>query len=124
MNGTCNNPIFCPPPPPGTHWRGQKSNIINSQLLSQFQIVLNQTLCVFSETKNIKHIRRDFHLVPWVMPKGLGLGGAGGQKFNFLNMVMWHTKLKGMNCSQGYTENFFPTIKLVTLGWGQRVNYH
>ena len=58
------------------------------------------------------------------MPKGLGLGAAGGQKLNFLNMVMWHIKLKGMNSSPGYTEYFYLTIKLVTLGWGQRVNYH
>ena len=43
----------------------------------------------------------------------------GGQKFNFLNMVMWHIKLKGMNGSPGYTEKFYPTIKLVTLGWGK-----
>ena len=55
---------------------------------------------------------------------GLGLGGAGGQKFNYLNMVMWHIKLKGMNSSPGYTESFYPTLKLVTLGWGQRVNCH
>ena len=27
--------------------------------------------------KDIKHIRRDFHRVPWVMPQGLELGGAG-----------------------------------------------
>ena len=27
-----------------------------------------------------------------------------GQKFNFLNMVMWHIKLKGMNSRSGYTE--------------------
>ena len=74
--------------------------------------------------KDIKHIRQDFHWVPWVMPKRLGLGGAGGQNFNFLIMVMWHIKLKGMNSSPGCTENFYPTIKLVTLGWGQRVNYH
>ena len=48
----------------------------------------------------------------------------GVQKFNFLNMVMWHIKSKGMNSSPGYTEKFYPTIKQVTLGWGQRVNYH
>ena len=68
--------------------------------------------------KDIKYIRQDFHWVSWVMPKGLGLGGAGGggQKFNFLNMVMWHIKLKGMNSSPGYTGKFYPTIKLVTLG--------
>ena len=33
--------------------------------------------------KDIKHIRRDFHLVPWVMPKGLGLGGAVGSTILF-----------------------------------------
>ena len=87
-------------PPPGALGRGQRSNIIKSQLPSQFQIFLNQTLCVFSQKKDIKHIRWDFHWVPWVMSKGLELGGAGGQKFIFLNMVMWHDiKLKGMNSS-------------------------
>ena len=58
------------------------------------------------------------------MPQVLGLGGAGGQKFDFLNMVMWHIKLKAMSSRPGYIENFYPRIKLVTLGWGQRVNYH
>ena len=47
-----------------------------------------------------------------------------GEKFNFLNIVMWHIKFKGMSSRPGYTENFYPTIKLVTLGWGQRVNYY
>ena len=68
---------FLGPPPPAALGRGQRSNIIKSQLLSQFQMFSNQTLCVFSQMKDIKHIRRDFHWVPWVMPKGLGLGGAG-----------------------------------------------
>ena len=65
------------------------------------------------------------------MPQGLGLGGAGGgggggggQKFNFMNMVMWHIKLKGMSSRPGYTEHLNPRIKLVTLGWGQRIEYH
>ena len=34
--------------------------------------------------KDIKHIRRDFHSVAWVMPQGLDFGGTGwvggGQK--------------------------------------------
>ena len=123
MDGKCNSKICWVPAP----WRlgeGQRSNIFKSQLLSQFEIFLNQTLCVFSQMKDIKYIRLDFHWVPWVMPKGLGLGGAGGQKFNFQNMAMWHIKLKGMNSSPGYTENVYPAIKLVSLGWGQRVNYH
>ena len=29
-----------------------------------------------------------------------------GQKFNFLNMVMWHIKLKGKSRRPGYTEDF------------------
>ena len=74
--------------------------------------------------KDIKHIRRDFYSVPWVMPQGLGLGGAGGQKFNVMNMVMWHIKLKGMSSRPGYTENSNPRIKLATLGRGQRIQYH
>ena len=55
------------------------------------------------------------------MPQGLGLAGAGGKKFKFMNMVMWHIKLNGMSSRPGYTENFNPRIKLVTLGWGQRI---
>ena len=53
--------IFGPAP-----WGGAKrSNSVKFQLQSQ----LNQTLCVFSQMKNIKHIRRDFHSVFWVMPQ-------------------------------------------------------
>ena len=36
--------------------------------------------------KDIKHIRRDFHSVAWVMPQGWDLGvpwGVGGQKTFF-----------------------------------------
>ena len=63
----------------GTHplgpWGGAKrSNIIKSQSQSKFQRFLNQTLCVFSQLKDIKHIRRDVHSVAWVMPQGWDLG--------------------------------------------------
>ena len=63
-------------------WGGAKrSNIINSQLQSQFQRFLNLTLCVFSQMKDIKHIRRDFHSVPWVMQApGFGTWGWWGVK--------------------------------------------
>ena len=107
MNGTCNSTFFWGPPPPGAFGRSQRSNIITSQLLSQFQFFLNQTLCVFSQMKDIKHIRRDFHWAPCVMPKGLGLGGTGVKNLIFLtNMVMWHIKLKGTNSYPGYTKYF------------------
>ena len=75
--------------------------------------------------KDIKQIRLNFYSVLWVMHvTGFGTWGAGGQKFNFLNMVMWHIKLKEMSSRPGYTENFYPRIKLVTLGWGQRIKLH
>ena len=79
--------IFLGPAPwgPGEGPKGQISlNIIKFQLQSQFQRFFNQTLCVFSHMKDIKHIRRDFHLVAWVMPQGLDLGvpwGVWGVKF-------------------------------------------
>ena len=42
------------------------------------------------------------------------MGVLGGQKLNFLNMVMWHIKLKGMINIPGDTEQVYPRIKLVT----------
>ena len=74
---------------PGEGQKGQISlNTIKFQLLSQFQRFLNQTLCVFSQMKDIKHIRRDFHLAAWVMPQRWDLGvpwggGLWGQKIVF-----------------------------------------
>ena len=69
--------IFMDPGPWGPR-EGQKgqilSNIIKFQLQSQIQRFLNQTLCVYSKMKDIKHIRRDFHLATWVMPQGSDLG--------------------------------------------------
>ena len=52
--------------------------IIKFQLQSQFQRFLNQTLCVFSQMKDIKHIRQDFHLATRVMPQEWDLGHCGG----------------------------------------------
>ena len=80
MNRVCNGTFFWPRPL--GPWEGAKrSNIIESQSQSQFQRFLNQTLSVFSQLKDIKHIRRDFHSVPW----GIGgtVGGGGVQKLFF-----------------------------------------
>ena len=55
--------IFLVPTPLG---RGQE--VKKHQI--QFQIFLNQILCVFSQMKDTKHFRWDFHLVAWVMPQG------------------------------------------------------
>ena len=74
-------------PLPGDGPKGQISlNIIKFQLLGRFQIFLNQTLCVLSQMKDIKHIRQDFYLAAWVMPQGWDLGvpwGVGGSKIFF-----------------------------------------
>ena len=63
--------IFFGPAPwgPGEGPKGRiSSNIIKTQLQSQFERFFNQTLCVFSHMKDVKHIRRDFRLAAWVMP--------------------------------------------------------
>ena len=74
-------------PHPLGPWGGAKrSNIIKSQSQSQFQRFLSQTLCVFSQLKDIKLIRGDFHSVAMVMPQGWDLGvpwGVGGPKTFF-----------------------------------------
>ena len=50
------------------------SNVIKFQLQSQFQRFLYQTLCVFSQIKDMKQIEQNFHSVAWVMPQGWDLG--------------------------------------------------
>ena len=94
--------IFFGPDPLGG---GKRSNIIKSRSQSQFQRFLNQTLCVLLQLKDIKHIRRDFHSIAWVMPQGWDLGvpwGVGGPKTFFLKfnqiwcvsyLHQWHMQL-------------------------------
>ena len=65
---------FFGPHPLGPWGGAKRSNTIKSQSQSQFQRFLNQTLCVISQLKDIKHIRRDSHSILWVMPQGLDLG--------------------------------------------------
>ena len=38
-----------------------------------------------------------------------------GQNFNFLNMVMWHIKLKRMSSRPGYQEKLIKLVTLVTI---------
>ena len=79
---------FLGPHPLGP-WAGAKrSNIIKSQSQSQFQNFLNQSVCVFSQLKDIKHMRRDFHSVAWVMPQGWDLCTVGGwESKNFFSQI-------------------------------------
>ena len=68
-------------PPLGPSGGVKRSNTIEFQLQSQFQRFLYQTLCVFSQMKDTKHIRRDFHSL-------LGrLGCPGGLFFKYGHVV-------------------------------------
>ena len=67
INGVCKVNFFCPPTL-GPLGGVKRSNTIQFQLQSQFQRFLYQTLCVYSQMKDTKHIRRDFNSVAWVMP--------------------------------------------------------
>ena len=58
------------------------SNIMKFQLLSQFQRCLYETVCVFSQIKDRKHIERNFHSVAWVMHQRWVLGVLGVKNFS------------------------------------------
>ena len=72
--------------------QGQRSNIIKFRLPCQFQRFLYQILCVFSQMKDTKNIRRKFYSVAWVRPQGWEFGALevtrGVKKLFFSNMVM------------------------------------
>ena len=62
MNGVCNSTIYLAPPPE----EGPNGKIsLNFNYKVNFKDFLNQTVCVYSQIKDIKHIRRDFHSVAW-----------------------------------------------------------
>ena len=67
-------------PAPLMPWGGVKrSTIILFQLQSHFQRFLYQFLFVFSQIKDIKHIKRNFHSVVWSCSR-VGAWGALGSK--------------------------------------------
>ena len=49
-------------------WEGSKDQISFFQLQSQFQRFLHQTLCVYSQIQDTKHIWRDLYSVTLAMP--------------------------------------------------------
>ena len=55
-------------PPPGALGRGQKVKHHLISITKSISRFLYQVLCVYSEMKDTKHIRRDFHSVALVMP--------------------------------------------------------
>ena len=94
MNGTCNGTIFFGPSPLGPWGGAKRSNIIKSELQSQFQRHLNQTLCIFSQMKDILYIRPDFHSATWVMPRG----GTWGYRRGMENPKLFFLKFNQIWC--------------------------
>ena len=68
--------------------------------------------------KDIKHIRLDFHSVPWVLPKGLGLGGAGVKSLIFSHSHVAY-QIRGLIVAQD-TLHYFPFNQTGDLGAGSR----
>ena len=81
------------------------SNIIKIQLQSQFQRFLNQTLCFYSQMKDIKHIRRDFYSAA----RGYRGGWAGQKKIprNSTRVGVWFTY---MNYNGTCNSTFFVSL--------------
>ena len=85
INRACNskNNFFGPASlGPGEVSKGKISFNFNYKV--NFKDFLYQTLCLFYQMKDTKHIRRDFNSLAWVMPQGWdfgALGCRGGQFF-------------------------------------------
>ena len=117
---------FFGPHPLGPWGGAKRSNIIKSQSQSQFQRFFNQTLCVFSQLKDMKHSRRDFHSVAWVMPKGWDLGvpwGVRGSK-NFFSLIQPDLVCELLTRMAHAMAQFFRSLPPGALGRGQKVKYH
>ena len=68
--------------------------------------------------KDTKHIRRDFHSVPWVMPQGWDFGALGvprGSKKKFKHGHVVY-QIDGIDEQNRMQVKFHPRVKLVTLG--------
>ena len=77
--------------------------------------------------KDTKHDRRDFHIFAWVIPKGWDFGALkvlrGSKKKNFKHGHVAY-QIDRDDEQNRMQVNFHPRVKLVTLGWGQKVKYH
>ena len=76
---------------------GSKGQISLTSITKSISKILYQTFCIL--TNKIWNILNGILAwKPWSCPRGgtWGAGCAQGSKFSFLNMVMWHIKLKGI----------------------------
>ena len=101
-------------------------NIMKFQLQSQFQRFLNQILFVYSQMKDIKHIRQDFHLATWVLPQGWDMGvpwGSWGVKI-FFSEIQPQLVCELLTWMAHVTAQFFGPRPSGALGRGQKVKYY
>ena len=126
MNGTCKGTMFLV----HASWglvEGPKGQIILYLNYSQFQRYLNQTLYVFSQMKDIKHIRDGIFIrSPGSCPRGGTWGYRGGlgvQNFFFFwnssRFGVWVTYVNG-TCNG----TIFGSLPPGAFGRGQKVKYH
>ena len=78
MTGACNGIFFASPP--GALGRSQNVKYHLISITKSIFFFSYHTLCVFSQMKDKKHIRVDFHSVALVMPQGWDQGALGGAK--------------------------------------------
>ena len=119
MNGARNGTFFLAPPP-GAVGRGQKVKDHKISITKSISKKIKPNFVCLLTNERYKTFQTGFSLGHLDHAPGVMLGG---QNLNFLNMVMLHIILKGMISRPGYNENFYLRIKLVTLGWGQKVKY-
>ena len=75
--------------------------------------------------KDIKHIRWDFHLVAWVMPRGLTWGYRGGWVVrNFFSEIQPDLVCALLTLMAHATAQYFWSPPPGALGRGQKVKYH
>ena len=134
MNGACNVKFFFGPIPWGPR-EGSKGQISFNFNYSQFQRFIYQLLCVFSQMKDTKHIRRDFHSVPWVMPQGWDFGALGvprGPIFFFQTWSYGLSNRRGWRAEQNASKlfvlgsNWWPWGEVkgqISLNFGYHVNF-
>ena len=75
--------------------------------------------------EDIKHIRRDFHLVAWVMPQGSDLGGTvGGLGVNFFSKFYQIWCVNYLHVWHMHQHHFLGPRPPGASGRGQKVKYH
>ena len=91
-------------PPPGALERSQNVNYHLIAITKSIPKIFKPNYVCLLTNKRNKTYKKGFSSGCLGLAPGVGLGGAGRSIFSFLNMVMWHIKLKGVISRPGYTK--------------------